>query len=248
MLKTTKHIQAIQQEVHHTLNLPFTPDVNTTLNSKYSFAGDGSGLYHLNLVGLTLHGSPFTLDPDFIQRRQSPTDCDVPMPIPFLVKPTNIPLTPRELTTYRCIVKKTINSKDYNLCYLKHIVPKDVILRNLTADTHTMTSLEYKHPSDALTPPYKQNVNLTDKTYIACSGSFSFTITDEELVTIKDAINLLYPGHDALIGGFGFYKSQVGITDNSNILLDTSVRYKQNLTKAETLSFDIGASLPIHTT
>ena len=249
MLKTTKHVQAIYQELHDKLNFPFITNPNSSLNDKYGVAGNAESTerYRLNLVGLSLHGSPLITEPDFVQRRQSPTDVDVPYSVPFLAKPTTTPLTTQELETYRCIVDSTIGGVAYKLCYLKKVKPTGISISTIEATTTGLSGSVYIQPTNAQTPPYKQNVNLNDNTYVGVSGTFGFEITSDELVSIRDAIVLLYPAYEPLIGGFGFYISQQGSIEDSNILLDTSVRYKLPLTEPTTLTFDMGGAIPIHT-
>lgn len=182
------------------LGVSYTPLPGTTLNEKHALdviPDNANDLPALRYYGFGLKYDDVVDNGVNIDNMEhSVLDGDLFIPIPFKVVPTNEGLTEADVNTYRLRVKKTIDGKEYYLCYLKYIpavAEGDYIEAERIEDTFNLSLLSVN--SNVLTPTPSDPVesHLTHLRYVAYSTPVTLTITPEEASNMIKAVDILYP-------------------------------------------------------
>lgn len=246
MFRTTQSVVAMQWQQHLMTGLEFTLDANTTLNEKYTINGHGVEENKIAFFGIGSLNQPVTTPLQLTKIKQRPTDADLVMPIPFLVKPITTPLTEIEKETYFMRSTEDIDGELYVCCYLKKVVinrPTIKTIKTTPASGNIVTP--YIQPPNVLTPTITDYIDVTINEaieYIMVSQKVSCEITSIDKANIEQAMNLKYPSVSKIIDSFGIYNGRTsGSTlEPSEVFLNTSIRksvYIENL--SNTFEFDI---------
>ncbi len=211
------------------LPITFTPNMDCTLNSKYSVyqAVTPSEVPKIRYYGIGIGGKYNVTDTDLSEAyKPSMKDMDLYVPIPFrcLAEDEDSLLTSTERAKYRMRVLTTINGVKYYCYYLKALEYTDEMYFSYV-DPDTNQEVVYTLDATNLRPtgtkPSTSGVTDVTTTDISAYAIANVVINNEE---IAEAVNILYNGdlRRCVISELGIY---TGIDSTVEALDYQSVRF-----------------------
>jgi len=248
--KTTETILGMVNQYYALSNLPYVPDLNTTINSKRGVEpfAEPTIIPSLRYMGIGIKGY-YNIDDDVLSEAYNPraSNMDLYDPIPFRIVPWNEDLTPTERAMYRMRTLVTVGSNKYFAYWLKVLTfPTGLI--QLTQTQLDGTEVPYNINPVNLTPvPVKApavpvvagNLN-TGRVSVQCQCE----VTGME---VAEAINILRDGNlgYAKVSEYGFYtgedRSVTGEDHNGQDITYTEAIYTQLASHRCTIGTDFSA-------
>lgn len=248
-------ILGMVNQFHTLVDLPYVPDVSTTLNTKHGVYASTTPTIvpTVRYFGIGIKGY-YNVDDGVLSQPYKPSagNMDLYQPIPFRIVPVDEDLTEAERANYRLRTLTTVNGVDYYAYWLKLIeFPTNEI--NLTQIEPNGTETEYTLDASNLNPiPVKSDTpDVVDpnSNQITVSVSCVGNITGEEVV---EAITVLYEGDMRLakVSEFGFYTGEdivaTGVAADSSTFNYTEAAYVQLSSHRCTTGTDLSDPTAIH--
>lgn len=223
---SVKTILGIKNEISAILNgSSYSPDLDTTLNSKYNNYPNmsPSSVPKLGWFGIGINGHYNVTDTNVSQARiPSMTNMDLYEPIPFVCVPLDEDKADYRVK-YRMRHIRTIGSIKYVEYYLKPLQLVDSTIRIVRIDPNTQKEVEYELDSSNLypVPPIPQTSGVIEGTSaeIQVSQKFMLPISGSE---VCDPVSVIYDGdiRRARLSEYGLYTGEEAVVtgyDSSNI-------------------------------
>ena len=240
MFIATRTLFGIMQDTAKMLGKDYIPLPNTTLNEKYS-VGDPYMIGNpvMNVLTIGLKPVDFYADNNFnlLDLKHSATDGSVYEPIPFSMREVGDELSSVFASKYRLRTIKNIGGKEY-VCYYGYSLStfkSDTKLYRLIRDDvnkYGLFELDIRdinvlNPNIQTTTPYTQ---FKTNDYVTAIDEIEIKLASQDLLEIKNVIDIMFPGREYVIGEFGIVSSiddgkevhsaQTTFLCTSNVLID----------------------------
>jgi len=209
VFNTMRTIYNLKLQTANLFGKKYKPLPNTTLNEKFgiypNYDIDSEINPRLNLLTIGIGGQTVldTSVTDLRKPRHSVKDGALFKHVPFIIRPVDNDLTDTERLKYRLRKLVTTPEQDYYF-YYGRVIGDDLMyydnIYKINSPVSTFNTGKYDTGLDGsiLNPsPVIGNMMDTDNlSYLLNMCKIKFYLNDEEIESIKTAINILYPGEN----------------------------------------------------